>query len=244
MTVAMNRLLTLATVFVFCFALTPLAPVNAQTLAGGALKANLDLPFDAGLLNDDGEDEDAPEIITFYSQQYEGDVIFYTIDRSGSMQNSGELGIAKREVTKNIREFSNRVQFAVVFFDRGIVKFPGGGRATEASSAMKAAGINWLQSIPGGRGSCCKEGLMEALKYANTSSSSRKVVVYVGDGGGTCNGANETTYLTSTLAAVKSMNFQRAQVNSVGVLSINPLRENFLRNLASGNGGSYVKITR
>ena len=85
---------------------------------------------------------------------------------------------------------------------------------------------------------------MEALKYANTSSSSRKVVVYVGDGGGTCNGANETTYLTETLAAVKSMNFQRAQVNSVGVLNINNLRENFLRNLASGNGGSYVRITR
>ena len=63
--------------------------------------------------------------------------------------------------------------------------------------------MNWLQSIPGGGGSCCKEGLMEALKYANTSSSSRKVVVYVGDGGGTCNGANETTYLTATLAAVQ-----------------------------------------
>ena len=72
MTVAMNRLLTLATVFVFCFAI---ARANAQTLAGGALKANLDLPFDAGLLNDDGEDEDAPEIITFYSQQYEGDAL-------------------------------------------------------------------------------------------------------------------------------------------------------------------------
>ena len=84
---------------------------------------------------------------------------------------------------------------------------------------------------------------MEALKYANTSSSSRKVVVYVGDGGGTCNGANEQNYLNSTLSAVKSMNFQRAQVNAVGVLNINNMRDNFLRSLASGNGGSYVKIT-
>ncbi len=241
----MNRSLHVFAV-VLCFALGQANFAGAQTLAGGALKANLDLPFDAGLLNDDGEDEDSPEIITFYSQQYEGDGIFYAIDRSGSMQNQGELDIAKREVAKNIREFSNRVQFGIVFFDRGIQKFPAGGRATEASSAMKAAGMNWLQSVPGGRGSCCKEGLMEALKYANTSSATRKVVVYVGDGGGTCSvsGSNETAYHQQTLSMVKSQNFQRAQVNSVGVLQIGNMQENFLRSLASGNGGTYVKITR
>jgi Mg-chelatase subunit ChlD len=239
---SMNRLSSLTAVFVFCFALSPL--LHAQTLAGGALKANLDLPFDAGLFNDDGEEEDAPEIITFYSQQYEGDGIFYAIDRSGSMQTSGELDIAKREVSKNIREFSSRVQFGIVFFDRGITKFPAGGRPTEANSAMKAAGINWVQSVPGGGGSCCQQGLIEALKYANTSSASRKVVVYVGDGGGTCNGANEQTYLNQTLGVVKSQNFQRAQINAVGVLDVSSIGENFLRSLASGNGGSYVKITR
>ena len=83
-----------------------------------------------------------------------------------------------------------------------------------------------------------------ALKYANTSSASRKVVVYVGDGGGTCNGANEQTYLNQTLSVVKSQNFQRAQINAVGVLDVSGIGENFLRSLASGNGGSYVKITR
>jgi Mg-chelatase subunit ChlD len=239
---AMNRLLSLTAVSVLCFAGAPL--LHAQTLAGGALKANLDLPFDAGLFNEDGEDEDAPEIITFYSQQYEGDGIFYAIDRSGSMQSSGELEIAKREVSRNIMEFSNRVQFGIVFFDRGITKFPAGGRPTEANAAMKAAGLNWIQSIPGGGGSCCQQGLIEALKYANTSSASRKVVVYVGDGGGTCNGANEQTYLNQTLSVVRSQNFQRAQINAVGVLDVTTVCENFLRSLASGNGGSYVKITR
>jgi hypothetical protein len=68
------------------FFLAPTTLVDAQTLAGGALKSNLDLPFDAGLLNDDAEDEDAPELITFYSQQYEGDGIFYCIDHSSSMR--------------------------------------------------------------------------------------------------------------------------------------------------------------
>ena len=242
-TVAVNRLLSLVAVFAFCFALTPLAVVNAQTLAGGALKANLDLPFDAGLLNDDGEDEDSPEIITFYSQQYEGDGIFYCIDHSGSMS-SGELPIAKREVIKNIREFSSRVQFGIVFFDRNMIKFPSGGRPAEANPATKASAIAWVNAVPNGGGSCCQQGLVQALKYANISSASRKVVVYVGDGGGTCNGGNETNYLAQTLAVVKSQNFQRAQINAVGVVDVNNQRETFLRSLANSNGGTYVKITR
>ena len=239
-----SLLRSLSILLVLCFSLGQTTLLSAQTLAGGGLKTNLDLPFDAGLFNDDTEDEDAPEIINFYSQQYEGDGIFYAIDRSGSMQNSGELDIAKREVSRNIREFSIRVQFGVVFFDRGIAKFPSGGRPTEANSAMKAAGLNWVQSIPGGSGSCVQQGLLEALKFANVSSANRKVVVYVGDGGGTCNGADEQTYLNQTLGIVKSQNYQRAQINAVGVLQIGNIQDNFLRSLATGNGGAFTKIQR
>ncbi len=236
---------SLVAVVSFCFALGQTTLVDAQTLTGGALKANLDLPFDAGLLTGEGEDEDAPEIITFYAQQYEGDGVFFTIDRSGSMQNQGELAIAKREVSRSIMEFSDRVQFGIVFFDRGIMKFPANGRAADATSSMKASGLNWLQSVPGGGGSCCREGLAEALKYSNTSSSRRKVVIYVGDGGGQCNGANEDTYINSTLSMVKAQNFQRAQVNSIGVMMQGRVRqEQFLKSLARMNGGTYVNKTR
>ncbi len=235
------RLLTLTAVFVFCFALSPLALVNAQSLAGGALKANLDLPFNAGLFNDDGEDEDAPEIITFYSQQYEGDGIFYCIDHSWGMS-IGELQVAKREVIKNISEFSPRVQFAVVFFDRDMIKFPSGGRPAEASSAMKASAIAWVNAVPDGLGSCCQQGLVQALQFANTSSARRKIVVYLGDGAGTCNGANEQTYLNQTLAIIKALNFQQAQVNTIGMAEMASHNEAFLRGLAAANGGTYTRV--
>ena len=234
---------SLFAVLFFCFALSQTTFLQGQTLGGGILKANLDLPFDAGLLNDDTEDEDAPEIITFYSQQYEGDGIFYTIDRSGTMQDRGELTIAKREIRRNIIELSGRVQFGIVFFDRGIMKFPGNGRPTEADAAMKSSALSWLQSVQGGGGSCCQQGLVEALKFANASSSARKVVLYVGDGGGTCaaSGQGEDAYLQKTLAVVKSQNFQRAQVNAIGVLMQGRQRqEQFLKALAAGNGGTYV----
>ena len=57
-------------------------------------------------------------------------------------------------------------------------------------------------------------------------------------------GGDQQAYLTKTLAVVKSQNFQRAQINAIGVIDVSTIGENFLRSLASSNGGSYVKIAR
>ena len=98
--------------------------------------------------------------------------------------------------------------------------------------------------MSGGGGSCAQQGLLEALKFANQSVADRKVVIYVGDGGGYCHGANETEYLAQTLAVVKSQNVHRAQINAIGVLQIKDLSDQFLRRLTSQNGGSYTKVSR
>jgi hypothetical protein len=214
----------------------------AQELGGTAgVKENLDLPLDA--LGDSGEEEDAPETIHFYGQIYEGDGFFFTIDRSTSMQDSGELQIAKREMIRNIQELSNRTQFAVNFFDAGLIYFPQSGRPAEATQAMKGAGIAFINGTPGGAGSCCQKGLLNALRFANLSTSKRKVIVYVGDGGGHC-GGDESTYHRQTLANVVQQNYQRAQVNTIGVLMQGNAahREQFLRQLATMNNGTYKRI--
>ena len=100
------------------------------------VKENLDLPFDA--VGESESEEDAPEVVIFYGQQLEGDGFFYTIDRSGSMQDSGELGRAKQEVSRNVSEFSFRTQFGVVFFDSGLQRFPSSGRPVEAATLHRA----------------------------------------------------------------------------------------------------------
>ena len=213
------------------------APLLAQVT-----KQNLDLPYDS--IGDGEDEEDAPEIVTFYGTMLEGDGFFYVIDRSGSMQTSGELQIAKREVTKNVTEFSDRVQFGIFFIDAGLKQFPSGGQPAEANPGMKGSAISFLQATQGGAGSCPQAGFSAALRMANRASAKRKVLVYVGDGGGTCNGANETTYLQQTLGAVSAQNYQRATVNTIGVLDVNQLRENFLRAIAGANGGTYTFITK
>lgn len=215
------------------------AVVDGQSLGAVAgRKENLDLPFDAGTFEGEDGEEDAPETIRFYGQQYEGDGVFFVIDRSGSMQDTGELKIAKKEVLRNISDFTNRVQFGIVFFDNGILKYPQGGRPAEANPAMKAGALNWVNSVSGGGGSCMSKGFVEVLKFANQSSADRRVVIYVGDGAGSCAGH------VTTLSIVKSQNYRRAQVNTIGVLDVSGENEQFMRRLAGSNAGSYTYVSR
>ena len=61
---------------------------------------------------------------------------------------------------------------------------------------------------------------------------------------GTCSGQDEGTYLNQTLAAITAKNWERITINTIAVLTLQPLGEKFLRGLASANGGTYTRITR
>lgn len=213
----------------------------AQSVGGTpATKENLDLPYDA--LADSEEEEDAPEIISFYGQQFEGDAFFYVVDSSGSMRDSGELNRAKQEITRNITEFTERVRFGIVFFNTNVKKFPSGGQPAEANPAQKGAAIGFINSEAGASGSCCQQGMQACLQMANQATGAkRKVMTYVGDGGGTC-GGDEAQYLRQALATITSQNYQRVQINCIGVMSYPKLNEDFMRNLSSANNGTYTKI--
>lgn len=212
----------------------------ASTGAPAQNKENLDLPFDA--LGEEEEEEEAPEVVNFYSTNLEGDGFFYVVDRSGSMQDSGELQRAKAEINKNISEFSSRVQFGIVFFDAGLMRFPGSGQPAEATEAMKQGAKGFVNAVPGGGGSCCMQGILAALQFANRAKSKRKVIVYLGDGGGTCMGADEAQYLNKAISTITGQNYQRVKINTIGVLNVTQVCENFLRRLASANGGTYTRI--
>jgi Mg-chelatase subunit ChlD len=202
-------------------------------------KENLDLPFDA--LGEEEEEEEAPEVVNFYSTNLEGDGFFYVIDKSSSMA-QGELTRAKAELNKNISEFSSRVQFGIVFFDANLTKFPGSGQPAEATEAMKQGAKGFVNATQAGSGSCCMQGLMAGLQFANRAKSRRKVIVYLGDGGGHCQGGDELQYLNKTVSTITAQNYQRIKINTIGILDVTTTSENFLRRLASSNGGSYTRI--
>jgi Mg-chelatase subunit ChlD len=74
------------------------------------------------------------------------------------------------------------------------------------------------------------------------ATSRVKVIVYVGDGSGTCQGAEEATYLRQTLESITAWNKQRAQIHCIGISSRGQIREDFLKKLAEANGGTYTRI--
>ncbi|MCZ6792261.1 MAG: VWA domain-containing protein, partial [Planctomycetota bacterium] len=230
------RFRSLASLLTLCSILGLGVRIGAQDLGGTGLKENLDLPFDARG-DGAGEDEDAPEVVSFYGQNLEGDGFFYTVDRSGSMQNQGELQRAKQEISRNISEFSSKTQFAVVFFDSGIQKFPTSGRPAEANAGMKGAALSWINNMRGGSGSCMTQGLRVALQFGNLASAKRKVIVYVGDGGGTCGGGNQQQYLQNMVSTITGQNYQRIQINCIGVLmNGRTTQRNYMKLVASANG--------
>ncbi|MCZ6795358.1 MAG: hypothetical protein O7J95_17265, partial [Planctomycetota bacterium] len=95
----------------------------------------------------------------------------------------------------------------------------------------------------GGSGSCPLAGFLVALAFLEGSPVQRHVIVYLGDGGGTCPGSNEQQYLQQTLQSVTQANGGRAEIHTIGVLMQGRgMQESFLRQLAEANGGRYRRI--
>ena len=234
-----KRLILLVAASLLAF-LAPRSTGFAQESGGGAAtKNNLDLPFNAG--GKPEEEEEAPEIVIFFGQQYEGDGIFFSCDKSGSMNEAGKWPKLQREMVKNITQFSERVQFGIVFFDAGMFKFPASGRPADANPAMKAAGVAMVMSTQPGHGTCAKPALNQCLNYATQSSAKRKLIIHLSDGWNTCGGADDATVSPQILSEITQRNTQRVHINTIGFGD--PVNEDFMKKLASMNNGQYAHVS-
>jgi hypothetical protein len=212
----------------------------ASGSGGTATKENLDLPFDA--LADSQDEEEAPEVIVFYGQQYEANFVAFCCDKSGSMNEGGKFQKLQREVIKNISQFSDKVQFGIAFFDASLTKFPNNGKPADANPAMKAGGLAYVMSSSPGHGTCSKAALEACLQFANQSSAKQKVILYLSDGRNTCNGADEASYSQQLLSDVASKNTQHVKINTI-CIATDDVGENFMRTLATQNGGKCSKVS-
>jgi hypothetical protein len=98
-----------------------------------------------------------------------------------------------------------------------------------------------VMSTATGSGTCSKAALVQALMYTNQSTGKRKSIVYLADGHNTCNGMDEVQYSKSLMAEVTARNTQRAHINTFCIGS-DWIDENFMRNLAAANQGTYTRI--
>jgi len=136
------------------------------------------------------------------------------------------------------------VEFGIVFFDTEIVQFPSNGVPTRADSATKFEAARFIGSIWGGSGSCCLPGLAAGLELAARSRAERKLLIFVGDGGGTCQGAIESVYLREARREIEASNTSGVEIHCMDMLSHWAFNVDFMRKLAWDNGGSYTRIVR
>ena len=184
-----------------------------------------------------------PTIQPFGIPYAASDVVF-VVDRSGSMQDSGELARAKQVIAKSLEDLGADASFGIVFFDTGVLKFPSTSELVPATTGNVESALAWLAGVSGGSGSCLDTGLFAGLEYFETSQAKRKAMIYVGDGGGTCRGENEADHLSRTVAQTTEMNGGQVQINAIGVLVGNSrqIQERMLMELAERNGGRYDRI--
>jgi hypothetical protein len=179
----------------------------------------------------------------FAGREIAADGVFFLLDRSRSMQDSGELHLAKRAIIETLSETWSIPQLGVIIFDANLLTFPADGRPADGrEAAVRGTAIRFVNAAPGESGTCVLKGLLAALDLVSRSTAGRNVIIYVGDGGGTC-GGNESNYHTLTLQEATAANNGRAEIHAFGVLMAGrTAQEQFLRALAAANGGTYSDL--
>lgn len=115
---------------------------------------------------------------TFYGRVLEADAVFFVIAGSASMRDSGELQVARRELTRVLRTLPDGVEFAIILFDSRIRSFPQGEQPARAPDDITEA-VKFVGATPGGSGSCLRAALQAALNFARASSAERRMLVLV-----------------------------------------------------------------
>ncbi len=160
------------------------------------------------------------------------------------MQGRGELEIAKREIVRRIESLPEDYEFAVIFFDRGLLEYPEDGTTVRATPEEKLAATDWIASVLVGRGTCPKEALSAALTTLGQSAAVGKRIIYLGDGGAHC-GAAQVAVMANTLDAVAAQNTEGVIIHAVfynSETAVSTVRGDFLQALVDASGGLLVEI--
>ncbi len=160
----------------------------------------LDLPDGFAMTE---EEEDTPEIIEFYNEEYEGDAFFFCLDKSDSMGANTSSGqpkwqVRNRETLKAIQAMSNRSVCTVLFFDHKSAMGRSdliGDPPLKMDAAGKARAIAFVSSMRTanhpGSDSCIVPGMLQLLAIANKTNNEHRTCILVADGRAQCNGSEE-----------------------------------------------------
>lgn len=216
-------------------------------LTSGLSKANLDLPFNAGGSSE--EDEDAPEIVSFYGSMYEASAVVFCLDESKSMSKAGRWETQQKEIIRAISELSDQAQVGLVFYGDRSYSFR--NSLASANQATKGAMIQWVVGRQLSLGTCLGGGVVDSLRMLQHAESKHKAVIVAGDGRPTScpfvRGSGKDPRvaqqaLMETLAANPGMQI-RVHTILVGN-NVTPRDIDFMRKLARLHRGTYRRVAQ
>ena len=210
---------------------------------------NLDLPYNAG--GSDEEDEEAPEIIYLYGSTYEANAVVFCLDESLTMNRESRFEIQRREAMRAVAELSDRTEFGIIFYGAGVIPYR--ERLQTANGASKAGATAFIASRTTNLGTCTGDAVVKALRMLQRSSLSHKTVIVVSDGQptdcpfqgvGGCE--NQRKINQRILAQIKSANTSMISIHTifVGQSDICGDGLNFMRTMATGNGGTFRRVSQ
>lgn len=209
--------------------------VPPQNEGRSAARRPLDLP--SGGRGDKEDAEDAPEIITFYGNEYEGDAFFWCLDKSGSMVGTKIL-VMREEVIQAINLLSQRAEFGLVAFSTDTIVWS--TMPIKATAAAKQSAIAWVQMLNANGMTCIAPAGVTTIGISNQSNKSHKQMIFVSDGIPYCSGG--PGYAEEALQVITETNWQRTPINTLFISGDNGGQgygEQFMQTLAAMNNGTF-----
>ena len=224
----MNRVITLLALLGLAFGTVSTTNwIDAQD-GEGAARRPLDLP--SGGKGEDEDEEDAPETISFYGGEYEGDGFFWCLDRSCSMGWGGLLGILKSEMQESINSLTENSEFSVVAFGDYTTVWSQQPKAATASNRGQAT--SFVNTLSAEGSTAMGPAAVQLVNISNMCDKENKQIIILSDGSPNNPGATET------LSMISSANWQRTPINTV-YIGGDSNGAGFMQGLAAANGGTF-----
>lgn len=188
----------------------------------------LDLP--SGGRGLDTDEEDTPETIVFYGNQYEGNAFFWVLDRSGSMMLEGRMDGLKEEMVSAIDQLSTYAEFGMVSFSWDFDLFS--PLPVRAKHEQRIAAVEWIHQLTPSGPTFLLQATEECLALASMSHRDGRTMIIVGDGEPSGPGIAET------LEGIIAANVEMLPINTI-LVGDSSLGFDFFNTLSGLTGGNF-----
>lgn len=227
------------TALLLAFALVSFPFVAVVSADGDGSRRPLDLP--SGGLAEDEEEEDRPETILFYGDEFEGDCFVWAIPAYGFCGETTVFTAIREEVGSTLNQLSPMVDFSLVAFNS--TTYVWSPTCVRANSANKTAAQAWLSTLAPIEAHCLMDASVTALGILQAAPASFKQMIVCGAREPYCGGNGGGPYADGVLEVVSAANIENVPIHTVYFTSSAYSGEGqFYMDLAAMNGGTFRQV--